>query len=119
MKRNRIATVVSIGVLSLLGGNAALRAALPTRPGVAAAVAPQVKIDNFSFSPQEITVQVGTKVIWVNQDDTPHTVTSVDGKFKSRALDTDDQFSFTFGEPGTYEYFCSVHPKMTAKVVVK
>jgi plastocyanin len=119
MRKNRIATVVSIGLLGLLASSAALRATLPARPAVAAAAAPEVKIDNFSFTPQEITVQAGTKVTWVNQDDTPHTVTSEDGKFKSHALDTDDQFSFTFSEPGTYEYHCSIHPKMTAKVVVK
>jgi plastocyanin len=119
MKKNRVVTVASIGFLGLLGSGAALRATLPGRPAVAAAAASEVKIDNFSFSPQEITVPVGTKVTWVNRDDTPHTVTSVDKKFKSQALDTDDQFSFTFSEPGTYEYFCSVHPKMTAEVVVK
>jgi plastocyanin len=78
-----------------------------------------VTIDNFSFTPQEITVQSGTTVTWVNQDDVPHTVVSNDNKFKSKALDTDDKFSFTFKEPGTYAYFCSVHPKMTAKVIVK
>jgi len=79
----------------------------------------KVTIDNFSFTPQEITVQLGTTVTWVNQDDVPHTVVSNDNKFKSKALDTDDKFSFTFKEPATYAYFCSVHPKMTAKVIVK
>jgi plastocyanin len=58
-------------------------------------------------------------VTWVNHDDVPHTVRSVDGAIKSKALDTDDKFSMTFDKPGTYEYFCSIHPKMTAKVVVK
>jgi len=79
----------------------------------------KVTIDNFSFTPQDITVKAGTTVTWVNQDDVPHTVVSNEKKFKSKALDTDDKFSFTFNDPGTYEYYCSVHPKMTAKVTVK
>jgi amicyanin len=79
----------------------------------------QVKIDNFSYEPPEITVPAGTTVVWTNADDVPHTVTSNDDKFKSKALDTDDKFAFTFTAPGTYDYYCSVHPKMTAKVVVK
>jgi amicyanin len=83
------------------------------------AQAVEVKIDNFSFMPQEITVAVGTKVTWVNRDDIPHTVVSTNGTFKSKALDTDDQYSSTFEKAGTYDYFCSIHPKMTAKVVVK
>jgi len=83
------------------------------------AAALEIKIDNFSFMPQDTTVAPGTTVTWINRDDVPHTVVSTAGKFKSKALDTDDKFSFTFGEPGTYEYFCSVHPKMTAKIIVK
>ena len=79
----------------------------------------EVTIDNFSFGPMELTVPVGTQVTWVNKDDVPHVVMSVDKTFKSKALDTDDKFSFTFQQAGTYEYFCSVHPKMTGKIVVK
>lgn len=79
----------------------------------------QVKIDNFFFGPQTITVPVGTKVTWVNKDDIPHTVTSDTKLFASRALDTDQQFSFTFTAPGTNNYYCSMHPKMTGKVIVK
>ena len=78
-----------------------------------------VKIDNFSFTPQTLTVHPGTTVTWVNKDDVPHTVMSTDKKFKSRVMDTDEKFSFTFTAPGTYNYFCSVHPHMTAKIVVK
>ena len=78
-----------------------------------------VAIDNFSFSPASITVPVGTTLTWTNRDDIPHTVVSDDQKFKSKALDTDEKFSFTFTEPGTYSYFCSVHPKMVAKVIVE
>ncbi len=78
-----------------------------------------VKIDNFSFTPQTLTVHPGTKVTWVNKDDVPHTVTSTDKKFKSRVLDTDERFSFTFSAAGTYNYFCSVHPHMTGKIIVQ
>ena len=79
----------------------------------------QVVIDNFSFGPAEVTIPKGTKVTWVNKDDVPHTVVSTEGKFKSEALDTDEKFSFVFSDAGTYEYYCSLHPKMTAKVIVK
>jgi plastocyanin len=78
-----------------------------------------ITIDNFSFTPKEITVSKGTTVTWINHDDVPHTVVSTDKKFKSRALDTDDKYSFTFSDSGAYGYFCSVHPVMTGKVIVK
>jgi len=77
------------------------------------------KIDNFTFVPARLTVKAGTTVTWRNEDDIPHTVTSVTQLFKSRALDTDDSFSFTFTESGTYKYFCSLHPRMTATIVVE
>jgi plastocyanin len=82
--------------------------------------AAEVKIDNFSFGPQSLTVPVGTTVVWTNRDDIPHTVVSSDDAktFKSKVLDTDEKFSFTFTKTGTYPYFCSVHPKMTGKVIV-
>jgi plastocyanin len=79
----------------------------------------EVNIDNFSFAPVEISVSVGTTVTWTNHDDIPHTVVSTDKVFKSKVLDTDDKYSYTFTKPGTYPYFCSVHPKMTGTVVVK
>src|SRR5215469_4207609 len=79
----------------------------------------EVKIDNFNFTPPVLIVSAGTKVTWVNKDDVPHTITSDDKLFGSRAMDTDDKFSFTFQTPGTYSYYCSVHPKMTGKVIVK
>jgi plastocyanin len=78
-----------------------------------------VKIDNFSFLPATLTVAVGTTVRWTNHDDIPHSVVSDDKIFKSKALDTDDQFTYTFTKPGTYGYFCGIHPKMTAKIVVQ
>jgi plastocyanin len=79
----------------------------------------EVKIDNFAFAPQRIVVQAGTTVTWINADDAPHTVASSTKVFKSGALDTEDKFSFTFTTPGTYEYFCSLHPHMTGTVVVE
>jgi plastocyanin len=78
----------------------------------------EVKIDNFSFGPVTVTVPVGTTVTWTNRDDIPHTVVSTDKVFKSKVLDTDEKFSYTFTKPGEYPYFCSIHPKMTGKVVV-
>ena len=89
---------------------------------VAAVSAPAtVTIDNFAFSPPALTVAPGTKVTWNNKDEEPHTVMSADGgqAFKSPALDTDDKFSFTFDKPGTYKYFCSIHPHMIGTIVVR
>jgi plastocyanin len=81
----------------------------------------EVKIDNFSFGPATLTVAVGASVTWVNRDDIPHTVVSSDDPkaFKSKVLDTDEKFTFTFSKAGNYPYFCSIHPKMTGKVVVQ
>jgi plastocyanin len=79
----------------------------------------EVSIDNFSFTPPVVTVKPGTQITWTNRDDIPHTVVSNENVFKSKALDTDDKFSFTLSKPGTYSYFCSLHPRMTAKVVVE
>ena len=80
-----------------------------------------VTINNFAFSPAILSVAPGTKVTWTNKDEEPHTVTSADGgkTFKSPALDTDDKFSFTFDKPGTYKYFCSIHPHMVGTIIVK
>ncbi len=88
-------------------------------PAQQKAEATEVKIDNFSFGPAALTVPAGTTVTWTNHDDIPHTVVSTDGAFKSKVLDTDEKFSFTFSKAGTYPYFCSIHPKMTAKVIVQ
>ena len=81
----------------------------------------EVKIDNFSFGPVTLTVPVGTTVMWTNRDDIPHTIVSTDDPkaFKSKVLDTDEKFSFTFSKAGTYPYFCSIHPKMTGKVIAQ
>jgi plastocyanin len=87
-----------------------------------APVAPnQVTIDNFAFNPKTLTVPVGTEVTWINRDDVPHTATSAvkPRLFDSKTLDTDDKFSHVFTTPGTYPYFCAVHPHMTGEIVVK
>ena len=77
-----------------------------------------VEIKDFSFGPMMLTVPAGATVTWTNKDEEPHTVFSSDDAFKSKALDTDEKFSFTFTKPGTYKYFCSVHPKMVGAIVV-
>jgi plastocyanin len=78
----------------------------------------QLTIDNFTFKPDSITVRAGTRIVWVNDDDIPHSIVETTGKFHSPALDTEDKFAFTFDKAGTYEYFCGLHPHMTGKVVV-
>jgi plastocyanin len=98
----------------------AMLAVAPAFPGASAqAAAPEVDIDQFTFTPQHVTVKTGTTVTWINDDDVPHTVASSTKFFKSKALDTKDKFSFTFTTPGTYEYFCSLHPHMTGAIVVE
>jgi plastocyanin len=77
-----------------------------------------VTIDNFTFQPAQLTVKVGTTVTWKNHDDIPHTIVSA-GKFRSKTLDTDDSFSFTFAAAGDYKYFCSLHPHMTGMIKVE
>jgi plastocyanin len=95
-------------------GLAAVTAAVAAGPA-----ASSITIDNFNFSPTAVTVAAGTTVTWSNHDDIPHTVRAVDGSFHSKAMDTDDKYSFTFAKPGVYSYFCSIHPKMVGKVIVK
>jgi plastocyanin len=87
--------------------------------GVSTDSATEVKIDNFAFTPGEVTVKAGTQVSWINHDDIPHTVDSTQGKFKSAALDTDEKFQFRFSEPGEYPFYCRMHPKMTGKIIVQ
>jgi plastocyanin len=97
---------------------------LPPSAGTEAEPKPvpnQVVIDNFAFRPATLTVTAGTRVTWVNRDDVPHTATSTKKPraFDSRTLDTDEKFTHVFTTPGTYEYFCAVHPHMTGKIIVK
>ena len=118
MQRNTCVSILRAAALAVLGlalvGFAGRASAGETPAGL------QITIDNFSFAPATLTVPAGAEVTWVNHDDIPHTVVSEDkATFKSRALDTDEKFSFTFAKAGTYTYFCSIHPKMTGKVVVQ
>jgi plastocyanin len=79
----------------------------------------EITIDNFTFTPKELTVAVGTTVKWVNHDDIPHTIVEKKTTFRSKALDTDDSYSFTFASAGTFDYFCGLHPHMVGQVIVK
>jgi plastocyanin len=79
----------------------------------------EVRVDNFTFGPDTLTVPVNSTVTWINKDDIPHVIASNDGVFKSKALDTDDKYSYTFSKAGTYPYYCSIHPKMVGKIVVQ
>jgi plastocyanin len=113
MKQDLVRSVVLGGLLGLLAGVAVMAAP-------AGAEDSAVKIDNFTFNPQRVTVKAGTTVTWTNQDDIPHVVaSSTKGAFKSKTLDTDDKFSFTFTTAGVYEYFCALHPHMTGTIVVE
>jgi plastocyanin len=105
---------ILLGLVCLVAiGATKLRAADAPKP-------PEVNIDNFSFSPATITVKAGTTVTWTNRDDIPHTVVADDKQsFKSKVLDTGEKFTFTATKPGTYGYFCSIHPKMTGTLVVE
>jgi plastocyanin len=108
-----VAVPVVIAMM-LLAGSSTVRA--NTAPSAATAA---VKIDNFVFGPQTLTVPVGTTVTWTNSDDIPHTSVSTEGVFQSKVLDTDEKFSYTFSKAGTYPYYCTIHPKMTGKIVVQ
>jgi plastocyanin len=80
----------------------------------------EIGIDNFNFSPPLLTVRAGTTVVWINNDDVPHLIVNVQRRFKqSPVLDTDQRFSATLGVPGTYDYFCSLHPRMQGKIIVR
>jgi len=119
MTRNKVwvagfTAPLMIAMLLLIGESARV-AANDQASGATA----EVKIDNFSFGPQTVTVPVGAAVTWINRDDIPHTLVSTDGVFKSKVRGTDETFSYTFTKAGTYPYFCSVHPKMTGKIVVQ
>jgi plastocyanin len=118
--------VLTAAFLAGCGRNPAGTDPASAAPAEGTAAAPeaapdQVVIDNFAYQPATLTVKAGTKVTWVNRDDVPHTATSTarPKRFDSRTLDTDDQFSHVFTAPGTYEYFCAVHPNMTGRVIVK
>jgi plastocyanin len=105
---------MTMRILTTLAASAII--ALLAAPAGAADV--KVGIDNFTFNPKVVTVKAGTTVTWTNNDDIPHTVADPQ-KFRSKALDTGDTYSFTFTTPGSYDYFCSLHPHMTGRIVVE
>ena len=107
-------TAVGFALAVALAASASIDAA-----SSAGAAGQTVTIDNFTFNPSALTVRPGATVTWINQDDIPHTVASTTRGFRSKALDTDDRFSFTFATPGVYEYFCSLHPHMKGTIVVE
>lgn len=110
-------TAIAAAGFILLVGAGKFRTASPGQPLTGGI---EVKIDNFRFEPMTITVPTGATVTWTNNDDVPHTIVSDDKTtFKSKALDTGEHFSYLFSKPGKYPYFCSVHPKMMAEVVVQ
>jgi len=111
-----LAMPVMIAMLLLFAGSPSVMASNNQQTSSANV---DVKIDNFSFGPQTITVPVGATVVWTNRDDIPHTSVSTEGVFKSKVMDTDEKFSYTFTKAGTYPYYCTIHPKMTGKVVVQ
>ncbi len=115
-------TMRSTIVAAALGAASATVLAAVVLPGWAdtAPRAGAVSIDNFTFTPPTLTVKAGTAVTWTNKDDIPHGIAATNNAFaKSRALDTDDSYSFTFTTPGTYQYFCYIHPHMVGTIVVE
>ncbi len=115
----RTVSVLSVSALVLMVLMVVIR---PKTAGASSAeekTASEVKINNFAFSPTSITVPVGSTVHWVNKDDIPHNIVGEEKGFRSKVLSTDQDFSYTFTKPGTYSYSCTIHPQMTAKVVVQ
>ncbi len=112
-------TLHSMALAAALGAAAAFPLAAIVSPTLAQSAASAVGIDNFTFTPQRLTVKAGSTVTWTNKDDIPHAIAAVNKSFKSKALDTGDSYSFTFGTPGVYDYFCSLHPRMTGTIVVE
>ena len=110
MPRTRLAVLAGAAILTF----GAIGVAVAASGGAIA-----ITIDNFTFQAPALTVAAGTTVTWTNNDDIPHTVRAVDGSFHSKALDSADSYSFTFTKPGVYSYFCTLHPKMVGKVIVK
>ena len=116
-RNKRMALLCAIGFLNL--SIVAFAGEMKSADGASTAQN-KIEIKDFAFDPQKITVKSGEKITWINRDGEPHTVVSVGKKFqRSPGLDTDQEFTITAGAPGTYEYFCSVHPKMTGTIVVK
>ena len=103
----------------LLVGEAAAFAFATVAAEETKGAANEISIDNFTFTPKDLTVAVGTTVKWANHDDIPHTVVDKNKAYRSKALDTDDSFSYTFTTAGTFDYFCGLHPHMVGQIIVK
>ena len=116
---NRAFKILSLQAAALVTGGLMMTTVSVATHAAVAPAATVVRIDNFSFNAPVLTVKRGTTVTWVNGDDIPHTVVAANGAFKSKVLDTDERFSFTFAKPGQFSYFCSLHPHMTGKIIVK
>ena len=110
---------ISSSVVAAVLGAAVTMATAVVLPGRADDAPHVVTVDDFTFNPQRLTIKAGSIVTWTNKDDIPHAIASVSALFRSKALDTDDNYSFTFTSPGTYQYFCSLHPHMTGTIVVE
>ncbi len=114
--RNQLAALVLGACCCGLG----LPAVAADLSGATKAKTYQVEIRNFAFAPHTLTVPVGTRVVWTNRDDEPHLITSAGGMFApSHALDTSDSYAVTFAKPGTYAYYCSIHPMMVGTIIVQ
>jgi plastocyanin len=117
-RNKRTALLCGVGFLNL--ALFAIAGEMKDADGADAATKNQIVIKDFHFTPETLTVKSGEKITWINRDEEPHTVVSVEKQFKkSPPLDTDQEFTVTAGPPGTYTYFCSVHPKMTGTIVVE
>jgi plastocyanin len=107
--------VALASLTNMRGKEAETKASIPVKASKA-----EVVIDNFNFSPKTFTVPAGATVTWTNHDNVPHVVTSADDQFKkSLVLKTGQRFSNTFATAGSYSYFCSIHPRMTAQIIVR
>lgn len=115
MKMRVMALALAMGWMATVS-NAMAAKNMPSAP----LLGPRVEIENFAFKPKTLTVPAGSKVVWTNLDEEPHIVTSAGGSFSnSPGLDTNDSYSFTFDKPGTYTYYCSIHPMMVGTIVVQ
>ena len=112
--RRQASTLAIVVALGLVLAGLTVAASAQSKPNLM-----EVSIDNFSFGPTELTVMAGDTVTWTNRDDIPHTVVSTDKVFKSKVLDTDEKFSFTFDTPGTYRFYCMIHTFMELTVTVQ
>ncbi len=111
---------IHAALVAALGAGAGGLLAAAVLPGAAQNATSAVAIDNFTFRPQQLTVKAGTTITWTNKDDIPHGIASANNAFaRSKALDTDDSYSFIFAAPGIYQYFCYLHPLMTGTIVVE